>query len=399
MTTASHDRLGARVIILLFFAALIEGFDLQAVGVAAPKLAPAFGLQPNQLGLFFSAATFGLIFGALAGGVVADRFGRRLGLTLSLLTFGVFSVATAWATSFEGLVLMRFLTGLGLGGALPNLISIAAEAVTPERRGRAVALMYAGVPFGGAIASLVSVLGLHGDWQVIFLVGGLLPLVLAVPLYLMLPAFRVTRDAGTPASRWQALFARGTTGNTLLLWVAFFFGMIVLYLLLNWLPQLLIGLGFSREQAGVMQILFNIGGAVGSILGGRVLDSGRPARAAGIWFALLVLAMTSLSLVPAGNIVAALVTGVVVGGTLLGSQALLYGIAPQCYLAQVRGTGVGLAVSAGRGGSILGPLLAGFLLANGVSPQQLLYAILPIAAWCGCATVLLIVRRRLAPTL
>jgi AAHS family 3-hydroxyphenylpropionic acid transporter len=213
------------------------------------------------------------------------------------------------------------------------------------------------------------------------------------PLFILMPPFRVVHDPAVPASRWRALFAPGSTANTLLLWAGFFFGLVVVYLLLNWLPQLLVSLGFAREQASMVQILFNLGGAVGSIIGGRLLDGARPAASAAGSFVVLIAAIALLSAVPGGNMLAALAAGGFVGATLLGAQSLLYGIAPQCYPAEVRGTGVGLAVSVGRLGSITGPLFAGLLLASGMGPQQLLYTIMPIAAICGLATVALIAHR------
>ncbi|TPE48197.1 3-(3-hydroxy-phenyl)propionate transporter MhpT [Amaricoccus solimangrovi] len=394
MNTTTHAGAETRALLLVFLAAMIEGFDLQAAGVAAPKLGPAFGLAPNQMGLFFSSATFGLIFGSLAGGVIADRWGRRAGLSFALVAFGVFSILTAFAGSFEHLVMMRFLTGVGLGGALPNLVAIAAESTSPDRRGRAVALMYAGVPLGGAIASVVAMMGLHDDWQSIFLIGGILPLLLVAPLFLLMAPFRVSHDAAVPESRLRALFAPGTVAGTLLLWSAFFFGLVVVYMLLNWLPQLLVSLGFERSQASMVQILFNVGGAAGSIVGGRLLDGERPALASAGVFAALIVSLIAMSAVPGGNVGMAILTGAVVGATLLSAQALLYGIAPQCYPAEVRGTGVGLAVAVGRLGSIVGPLFAGALLASGWGPTQVLYSILPIAAICGLTTVALILRRR-----
>ena len=384
---------GTRALTLVFLAAIIEGFDLQAAGVAAPKLAPAFGLVPAQMGLFFSAVTFGLVLGSLCGCVIADRWGRRTGLILSLVVFGLFSIGTAFAGTFEHLVLMRFLTGVGLGGALPNLIAIAAESVSPERRGRAVAIMYAGVPLGGALASLVAMVGLHDDWRSIFVIGGILPLLLVVPLQMWMAPFRVTRNAQSPARRRDALLAPGALAQTLLLWAGFFFGLVVVYLLLNWLPQILVSLGFARETASMVQIVFNIGGAAGAILGGRLLDGGRPALSSALCFGCLMLAIALLAFVPAGNVAAALAAGAFIGATVISVQALLYGIAPQCYPSEVRGVGVGLAVSVGRFGSIAGPLVAGWLLASGMGPQQLLYTLLPIAAICGIATVILILRR------
>lgn len=164
---------GGRALALAFLAAVIEGFDLQAAGVAVPKLAPAFALSPQQIGAFLSSATIGLILGALAGGRIADVWGRRTGLVLSLITFGFFSVMTIFVSTYEQLLILRFLTGVGLGGAFPNMLNIAAESVEQNARGRAVAVVYAGVPLGGAVASGVSMLGLHGgDWHTIFLVGG-----------------------------------------------------------------------------------------------------------------------------------------------------------------------------------------------------------------------------------
>ncbi|WP_279482391.1 3-(3-hydroxy-phenyl)propionate transporter MhpT [Aureimonas sp. SK2] len=398
MTIATHSGAGqgTRALTVVFLAAIIEGFDLQAAGVAAPKLAPAFGLAPGQMGLFFSSATFGLVVGALAGGFIADRWGRRTGLVLSMIVFGLFSIGTAFSDTFEHLVIMRFLTGIGLGGALPNLIAIAAESVSPERRGRAVAIMYAGVPLGGALASLVALFGLHDDWRSIFLIGGILPLLLAIPLQVWMAPFRVTRDAEVPMRRRDVLLSSGTLVQTLLLWTAFFFGLVVVYLLLNWLPQILVSLGFARESASMVQIVFNIGGSAGAILGGRLLDGKRPALSAALCFVGLMLAISLLAIVPAGNIVAALAAGAFVGATVIGVQALLYGTAPQCYPREVRGVGVGLAVSVGRFGSISGPLVAGWLLASGMGPQQLLYALLPIAAICGTTTVILILRRNAA---
>ncbi len=398
MTSATHARGGTRALTLVFLAAIIEGFDLQAAGVAAPKLVPAFELVPDQMGLFFSAATFGLVFGALGGGVIADRWGRRTGLALSLAVFGLFSIGTAFAGTFEHLVLMRFLTGVGLGGALPNLIAIAAESVSPERRGRAVAFMYAGVPLGGALASLVAMMGLHDDWRSIFVVGGILPLLLILPLLTWMAPFRVTQTGKGSTRRRDVLLASGALAQTLLLWTAFFFGLVVVYLLLNWLPQILVSLGFTRDTASLVQIVFNIGGSLGAILGGRFLDSRRPALSAALCFGGLMLAIALLAMVPAGNVAAALLTGAFVGATLIGVQALLYGIAPQCYPLEVRGVGVGLAVSVGRFGSIAGPLFAGWLLASGMGPQQLLYALLPIAALCGATTVALIISRDKVPS-
>lgn len=397
-TIIDHRSGGRRALVLAFLAAVIEGFDLQAAGVAVPKLAPAFGLTPQQIGLFFSSATFGLIFGALAGGRIADAWGRRTGLLLSLVVFGLFSVATALVASFDQLVVMRFLTGVGLGGALPNLVNIAAESADPDRRGRAVSIMYAGVPLGGAVASGVAMIGLHGDdWHSIFVIGGILPLLLAPAIHVMLPPLRVVKsEAKSVSAAFSGIFAPQTLLTTTALWISFFLGLLVVYLLLNWMPQLLVSRGLARNEASLVQILFNLGGVVGSLVGGRMLDGKNPLVPVAIGFAAAAAALFVLGMLPA-NLGLTLLAGALVGGAILCVQAILYGVAPQCYPFEIRGTGVGMAVAIGRFGSIAGPLFAGFLVAGGGTPSDVMFALVPITLLAGFATVALLVRRGRSP--
>lgn len=396
-TITDHRHGGGRALTLAFLAAVIEGFDLQAAGVAVPKLAPAFGLTPQQIGLFFSSATFGLIFGALAGGRIADAWGRRSGLVIALATFGIFSIATAYTATFDQLLAMRFLTGVGLGGALPNLVNIAAESTIPANRGKAVAIMYAGVPLGGAIASGVSMLGLHGgDWHAIFLIGGILPLLLVPFIHFLLPPLAVVKAQVASAGNAMAqIFAPARLAVTITLWLSFFLGLLVVYLLLNWMPQLLVARGLERAEASSVQILFNLGGVIGSLVGGRMLDRARPIAPVAGCFAAAAAALLMLGLLPA-DLGLMLLGGALVGGGILCVQAILYGVAPQCYPFEVRGTGVGTAVAVGRLGSIAGPLLAGALVAAGFTPSDVMMALVPITLAAGLATVLLL-RRRAAP--
>lgn len=386
---------GGRALALVCLAAVIEGFDLQSAGVALPKLAPAFGLGPQQIGLFFSSATFGLIFGALIGGRIADARGRRAGLVISLVIFGIFSLATAMVSTFEQLIVIRFLTGVGLGGAFPNLVNIAAESVAPERRGRAVAVMYAGVPLGGAIASGVAMLGLHGgDWHTIFIVGGLMPLVIVPFVQFLLPPLSVPRtEKKSSAGALAEVVAPSTLATTLMLWVSFFLGLIVVYLLLNWMPQLLVSRGLERNQASLVQVMFNLGGVIGGVVGGQMLDRKNPLGPVGLCFLAAAAALFILGMLPA-SLGVMLLGGALVGGAILCVQAILYGMAPQCYPLAIRGTGVGVAVAVGRFGSIVGPLLAGALVAAGATPSDVMFTLIPITLVAGLTTVFLLARRR-----
>lgn len=388
----SGERGGQRALILVILAAVIEGFDIQAAGVAIPRLAPEFGLSPNQIGLFFSAATVGLMVGALSGGVVADRWGRRLGLVLALLAFGIFSIAIAFTQTFEQLLVARFLVGVGLGGALPNLVNIAAEAAEPSHRGRAVSIMYAGIPAGGAIAALVAMLNVFGDsWRSIFVIGGVLPILLAPFVHWLLPPLTVpARPKGAGATFGQIL-TPGTLFTTLSLWLAFFLSLLVLYLLLNWMPQLLISRGLGREEASLVQVLFNVGSVVGCLIGGRMLDRANPIRPVALCFGATAGALLMLGLLPA-QVGLMLLGGLIVGGAIMCVQAILYGLAPQCYALEVRGTGVGLAVAVGRFGSIVGPIFAGLLVAGGYTPSQVMFALVPIMLAAGITTIALLSR-------
>ena len=206
----------ATTLALCFAIALLEGLDLQSVGVAAPRMAREFGLTVSQMGIAFSAGTFGLLPGAMLGGRLADRIGRKRVLIASAVLFGLLSIATAQVSTFAMLVVVRVLTGIGLGGAMPNLIALSSEAVEPRSRSSAVATMYCGIPFGGVIASLIGVL-LAGDteWRHIFYVGGAGPLLLVPLLVWCLPESRAYLDvAGTQAARTsvaRTLFGDGRT--------------------------------------------------------------------------------------------------------------------------------------------------------------------------------------------
>lgn len=378
------------IVFLCFAAAVIEGFDLQVAGVAAPSIIPALGIAPAQLGLFFSAATFGLIIGALIGGRVADRYGRKPGLLVSLATFGLFSLGTGFAWNYDSLLITRFLTGLGLGGALPNLVAIAAEASRPERRRAAVGAMYAGLPFGGAICGLLSYMGFSGKWWLLFMIGGSAPFIVAPLIFIFLPNLRAQHLESHPGAL-GALFGRGNVGNTLLLWGAFFLSLLVLYLLLNWLPVLLVSRGFDKSQAGAVQFLFNLCGAAASPLAGRAMDGAHGRRIAVASYILLIAALVFLALMPR-DFATALVAGSVVGTAIIAIQAILYGLAPACYPMEVRGTGVASAVAVGRFGSVAGPLVAGGLIAAGHSSTEVLLVILPVAAAAGVFAVLLVRR-------
>lgn len=386
-------------IALCFIVALIEGFDLQAAGTAAAGLRQTFALDPKMMGWVFSAGIIGLLPGAFFGGWIADRIGRKKILIAAVLLFGLFSLSTAYVSSFSGLLLARFMTGLGLGAALPNLIALCAEAVGEQRRGTAISIMYAGVPLGGALAAVVAMLFTE-HWQTTFIIGGLAPLLVVPLMVLLLPessAFRQQQGTVTVAraSTGQALFGENRARVTLALWLSYFFTLTVMYMLLNWLPSLLLEQGFSKAEAGLVQMLFNIGGALGSLLGGLLLD-----RCNGVKVVLFVYAGLLAALAGVGlsvGIIPMAVAGFSAGLFVMAAQLVLYALAPPSYPTSVRATGVGAAVAVGRLGSVAGPLAAGQILAAGAGTTGVLLATSPGLVIAALAIISVIVRSALQP--
>ena len=366
--------------------ATLEGYDVQAFGVAAPHMAPELGLSAGQVGWAGSAANFGLVLGALAGGWAADRWGRKPVLLASVLAFGLFSLATAFARGFEPLLVARVLTGLGFGGVMPNLIALAAEIAAPGRRAAVTSAMFCGMPAGGAAVSLLARLaGDHADWRVLFLVGGGLPLLIAPLVLRVLPETRPEPAPHLDHSLAKALFAEGRLAPTLLLWAASLLTLVVLHLLLNWLPILVAAKGHSAADGAAASLAFNLMGVVGALALGVAADRAGVRRTVLVGYLALGMAMWSIGAATGLGLILAMAAAA--GFMLIGSLYVLYGLAPGLYPPQVRSAAAGAAVGVGRIGSILGPLVAGQLRQAGWSAGHVLGAMAPFALAAGAAIV------------
>lgn len=388
-------------IALCFLVALMEGLDLQASGIAAQGMAAAFSLEKMHMGWVFSAGILGLLPGAFVGGWLADRIGRKRVLMGSVALFGLFSLATASAWDFSSLMAARCLTGVGLGAALPNLIALTSEVAGPRLRGSAVSMMYCGVPLGAALAATIGIAGFSGGWQVVFYVGGLVPLVIVPLLGLYLPESAVFRLRQSQAEQpgnaarvsvLQGLFGNGSVTATLLLWVSYFFTLMVVYILINWLPSLLVGQGFTGKQASWVMFALQIGAAVGTLLLGVLMDRLPAWALATLIYLGLLASLTALGL--SSQIENMLIAGFVAGFFATGGQCVLYALAPQFYRTEVRATGVGSAVAVGRLGAMSGPLVAGQMLAMGTGAAGVMLASAPGIVIAALAMFWLSVRRK-----
>jgi MFS transporter, AAHS family, 3-hydroxyphenylpropionic acid transporter len=395
-TTSMADSATARLTVFLcFLATFCEGIDLQAAGLAAAGIRAQYHPDPQLLSYFFSASTLGLFLGALVGGRLADRLGRKSVLVAAVGVFGVFSLLTTLAGDITMLTLARFLTGLGLGGALPNVLSIGSENATANRRSASVTMIYAGMPLGGAFASVISLLTSAAQWRWIFIAGGVVPLLVAPAIKVWLPeslAFSrlkaLTPQITGTRSRLFGFIEDGRLPRTLLLWASFFLALLTLYLLLNWLPTLLAGSGLAKSAVAIGMIGFNLGGGIAALYVGAQLETQLRHWGVLTVFVGMPLLLLWLASGPQGEwLILAVVFGL--GAAVVAAQAILYAFAPSVYPTRARGTGVGFAVAVGRIGSIVGPLLGGVLVGSGRSSSQVLAGMMPIVIVGSlCAIVL-----------
>ena len=424
-------RTGAGVTIALCFAvAVLEGLDIQAMGVAAPKLAAELQLPGGVLGQALSSSNIGLVVGAALGGWLADKIGRKPLLIASVLVFGAFTLGTMVAFNYESLFALRLGAGFGFGGALTNLMAMAAEVSPQNKRGSTGAMMFCGMPVGGGTVALISWLTPTQNWRLLFLIGGLAPLLIAPALALYLQETRDTSKAGgsratTPLRFWlmtipvyallllaakfvvplnfapwlaiaptvvlayafihrQALFSQGRGLTSVLIWLIFLPTLLILYLVLNWLPSLVSAKGFPMS-ASLASVWFNYASVIGALMFGFLVDKFGVRWPLIISYTGVIVSLFLLS--GAAGLSAILIFSGMLGFFLLGANYALYGAAASYYPRVVRGRGSGGAISWGRLGSIGGPLIGGYLLAGGAS--GVVYAMIPFAVVAGVSVLLL----------
>jgi len=406
-----NREIGARqyeVLGLCLLVAVLDGFDTQLMGFLVKPMADSLAVPPSSFGPVFAAALFGLMVGAMALAPLADLIGRKRVLVLSVVTFGAFALLTAFVERYDDLVRVRFMTGLGLGGAIPNLVALAAEYM-PRRSARtAVTLVFCGMPLGAVAAGLATqwLLG-YWSWQVLFLVGGLLPLLTVVLIAVRLPEsieflsrsprrrperdrvlgglFPAVDPAGTePSDTLPALqrrmpvgrlFQQGLWRRTLLLWLPYAMNLLILYSIMSWIPTVLATVAAPLSAGVLAIILFSLGGVLGSVLQGHAMNRyGAYPVLLGEFASYLVLVLL-LSLLPV-ELDRFLPLMFALGVIVQGAQAGLNAVAVEIYPPAIRSTGVGWALGIGRIGSILGPLAGGLMLSHGWSPQQIFSAAL-----------------------
>ena len=387
---------GFQIRLLLTCAAVLflDGFDTQAIGYVAPALAKEWGLSKGALGPVFSAGLFGLMIGALVFGPLADRIGRKKIIIFSTAAFGIGALVTAFVQDLNSLLIIRFLTGLGLGGAMPNAIAMTSEYNPHRRRATMVMIMFCGFSIGAAIGGFLAADMIpRFGWRSVFIIGGIAPLLMLPVLVLRLPeSVRFLASAGhdhravaellkrisphtsfAPDARFVVpetqlagipvlhLFREGRSSVTLLLWVVFFMSLLDIYFLANWLPTVLNDLGASVSAAVAIGSMLQVGGVVGTFALGSVIDRFSFRALALVYFG-AVFAVGAIGQLGHSAVLVSLAifaAGFCVVGGQIAANALTAGFYPT----SVRASGVGWALGIGRIGSIVGPLVGGALLA------------------------------------
>jgi AAHS family 4-hydroxybenzoate transporter-like MFS transporter len=397
---AGEDRFGARQALsfaLLFLALLADGFDLQAMAFAAPGLVREWGTSRAALAPALSAGLVGVLIGAPLFGLLGDRIGRKRTIVLGSVVYGLFCLATAAAGSIEQLIVLRFLTGIGLGGVLPNVIAQTAELSTGRLRPLLTALVTVGISLGGVTVGLVAAgMGGSGTWRALFVIGGVVPLIVAALVMVLLPesrAFLAVRErvAEGETAAVSALFDSDYRGITPFVWLMFAGLLMTVYLLTSWLPLVLEGSGMSARGAAVMNTILQFGGAVGgvmaSLLLGRVGLKLTPMLLGTAWLTLLLLAFVPVPEVALGAILG------LCGICVIGGQTAINASAGLIYPASIRARGVGSALGIGRLGSIAGPFLGAALVGLGAAGRQDLFFVPLVPIGIAFVAAIILTRR------
>ncbi len=395
--------------LILFF----DGFDAQAIGYVAPGLAADLDIPRTMLGSAIASGLFGMLFGALLFGSLADRFGRKPVLIASTVVFGLGSFVTAGVASIEALIAARIFTGLGMGGALPNAVALTAEYLPARSRARAVTMVTCGLALGAAVGGWVAAMLISSyGWRGVFVVGGVPPMLIAIGAMVWLPesieflrvrqrvsfrdpreqreveahigtltsAMPVAQSSGFPSGESKAgsrfaviqLFTDSRAAVTLLIWVIYFMSLLDLYFLTNWLPTIMSDAGIKIETAIITSSLFQFGGMAGAIAMGVALSHRRSFHVLAVcylWAAVWVFVAGA-----AGPTLPLLATAVMAAGAgIIGGQSASHALCAEFYRTSMRSTGVGWALGIGRIGSIVGPVAGGYLLATGDGAQQVIW--------------------------
>jgi MFS transporter, AAHS family, 4-hydroxybenzoate transporter len=378
-----------------FFIVLIDGYDIAAIAFAAPSLAKEWALKPGSLGPVFSASLIGILFGSGIFGWMGDRYGRKAALVGSNLLFGAFTLAAAYATNLDQMFWLRLLAGLGIGGVIPNVVAINAESAPRKLRATLAIIAVGCVPLGGAIPGFVTAVFVpQYGWQILFLIGGIVPIVIAIAAMFGLPEsikymalhesqrgkmestikairsdyqvpanakFVIEDEKQFPGFNPAYLFRDGLALITPLLWLLFALNLMGYFFLISWTPTLMTAAKLPPATAALAGAMLQVGGTVGALLLCWWIQKHR-FLAVAVMFVVAVPVVGSIGYAGLTSKAALLIATFFAGFFVLGIQSGINAIGAMIYPTSLRANGSGWELGIGRIGSIVGPMVGGLLI-------------------------------------
>lgn len=393
---------------VLFWCALIiifDGYDLAVAGIALPSIMKEMGVTPATAGYMVSSALFGMMFGAIFLGTIADKIGRRWAIVICIVLFSVFTAIAGLTHDPIAFSATRFLAGLGIGGVMPNVVAQMTEYSPRKMRSTLVTLMFSGYAVGGMLAAVLGkgLIETYG-WSYVFFAAVapvlLIPFVLksmpeSMPFLIKMgridelkkivsrmepsytpsanDTFELPSSHKASSAPVGKLFQDGRGFSTIMIWVAFFMCLFMVYALSSWLTKLMASAGYSLGSALTFVLVLNFGAMIGAIGGGWLADRFNIKYVLMCFYALAAVSITLLGVKMPTELLFFVVG--LAGASTIGTQILTYAYTGQFYPMSIRSTGIGLASGMGRSGAILAPIVIGTLVGMALPLQQNFIAI------------------------
>ncbi len=352
---------------LCWLSVALEGFDIVALSAALPTILETryAGIGPAEATFVTTISLVGIMFGSVAVGPLADRLGRRLALMASIALFSVFTLLVPLAPNAAVFGLLRLVAGVGLGACLPAALTMMSEVTAPDRRARGTTLTMTGYHIGAVLTSLLAIV-VGPSWQILFVVGGVVGLLVLPVMWIKLPETNpsLSPEVSAPKVPIGDVLKRPFLVVSIATWVASFMGLLLVYGLNSWLPTIMKAAGYPLGTSLTMLLLLNLGGVAGLVVAGLVGDARGIRNSAILWFggATVLLGLLSIRMPTLLLNAAVFLTGLFV----FSAQVLIYAYVTRVYPPQIRGTALGLAAGIGRVGSIVGPVVTGVLVTAGL---------------------------------